>query len=160
MKFLVSKNIHENPNFVLLIGFYSLLLLCYFAGDLVYLSHFFGTSPSSVLVTLKGNEDEFIEPLSLLSFLEHFHISMFISILAIFTTMAIILRLSIRNTHKSLILILSMGSVLLSALSLLISYFFIEGFVYLFIFTTLIWHLSGLYAVTLTLYELGRKRKW
>lgn len=160
MKFLVSKNIHENPNFTLLLAFYSLLLLFYFIGDLFYLSHFFGTSPSAVLSTLQGNEDEFIEPLSLLSFLEHFHISIFISILAIFTTMAIILRLTLSNAHKSFIIILSMGSVFFSALSLIISYFFIESFVYLFILTTLIWHLSGIYSVSLTLYELGRKKKW
>ncbi len=160
MKFLVSRNIHENPNFTLLLAFYSLLLLFYFIGDLIYLSHFFGTSPSAVLFTLKGNEDEFIEPLSLLSFLEHFHVSLFISILAVFTTMAIVLRLILSHAHKSLILILSMGSVLISAISLVISYFFIDGFVYLFILTTLIWHLSGIYAVMLTLYELVRKKKW
>ena len=159
MKFLVSKNIHENPNFTLLLAFYSLLLLFYFTGDLVYLSHFFGTTSSAVLSTLKGNEDEFIEPLSLLSFLEHFHISIFISILAVFTTMSIILRLSLSQGHKGLIIILSMGSLLLSAFSLILSYFFIDSFLYLFMFTSVLWHLCGIYSLTLILYELGIKRR-
>jgi hypothetical protein len=77
MKFLVSKNLHTNPNFTLLLGAYAVLLLCYFIGDLFYLGHFFGISTQAVLVTLQGNEEEFLEPLGLMSLLEHIHIALF-----------------------------------------------------------------------------------
>ena len=57
MKFLVSKDIHSNPNFSLLLASYSVMMLIYFVGDLVYLGHFFGYTPERVIMTLKGNAD-------------------------------------------------------------------------------------------------------
>ncbi len=154
MKFLVSKDIHSNPNFTLLIGFYGLMMFFYFIGDLLYLSHFFGSSPSEVLFTLKGNPDEFIEPLSLLSLLEHIHIALFLSILALFTTMAIVLRIKLRHTHKKGVILIAMLSLLISFLSLVGTYFFHDAFVYGFVFMTLLWHLTGLYALSIILIQL------
>lgn len=159
MKFLVSKDIHSNPNFTLLLGFYSLMLFLYFLGDLIYLANFFGYTPEAVTSTLRGNTDEFIEPLSLLSFLEHLHISLFLSILAIFTTMAIVLRLKLSQTHKGLIIALCMASLLISSLALLGSYFISDWLVYIYMATTLLWHVGSLYALFLILFELGFKRR-
>ncbi len=154
MKFLVSKSLRANPNFVLLLGFYSFLLLFYFTGDLFYFTYFFGESPDAVISTLKGNEEEFLEPLSLLSLLEHFHISLFLAIMALFTSMAIVLRLNLKRTHKKIIIILSMSSLLLGSLALLATYFLAQFFVYIFFYGTIIWHLVGVYALLLTLIEL------
>ncbi len=154
MKFLVSKSLRANPNFVLLLGFYSFLLLFYFTGDLFYFAHFFGESPHAVLLTLKGNEEEFLEPLSLLSLLEHFHISLFLGIMALFTSMAIVLRLNLRRRHKKIIILLSMTSLLVESLALLATYFISQVFVYIFFYGTIIWHLVGVYALLLTLIEL------
>ena len=158
MKFLVSKTIHSNPNFKLLLGFYSFLLLFYFIGDLFFLQHFFGDSPTSILSTLKGNEEEFIEPLSLLSLLEHIHISLFLGIMALFTTMAIVLRLDLRKGHKGTIIVLSMLSLLVASLSLIATYFVNNTFVYLFFGGTLLWHSMGVYALLLILKELLSKK--
>ncbi|MFC2073946.1 hypothetical protein ACFLR3_01710 [Campylobacterota bacterium] len=158
MKFLISKDIHSNPNFTLLLGFYSLMMLLYFSGDLFYLSHFFGSNTQEVLSTLKGNPDEFIEPLSLLSLLEHIHISLFLSILALFTTMAIVLRIALTHMHKKLIILISMLSLLISFISLAGTYFLHDVFVYGFIVTTLLWHLSGLYTLAIILVHLWFKR--
>lgn len=158
MKFLVSKDIHSNPNFILLLGFYSLMMFLYFIGDLLYLSHFFGSSTQEVLSTLKGNPDEFIEPLSLLSLLEHLHISLFLSILALFTTMAIVLRIRLGHTHKKLIILISMISLLISFLSLIGTYFLHDIFVYGFMTATLLWHLAGLYALGIILVQVWFKR--
>ena len=158
MKFLVSKNVHTNPNFKLLLGFYSFLLLFYFIGDLFYLQHFFGDSPASILSTLKGNEEEFLEPLSLLSLLEHIHISLFLGIMALFTTLAIILRLELSRGHKGFIIVTSMLSLLIASLALVTTYFFSNTFVYLFFGGTILWHAMGLYALLLILKELLRKR--
>jgi hypothetical protein len=158
MKFLVSKNIHTNPNFKLLIAFYSFLLLFYFIGDLFYLAHFFGADPHAILTTLKGNADEFIEPLSLLSLLEHIHISLFLGIMALFTTMAILLRLDLTKLHTKLIISFSMGAFLFASLSLLAGYFFNDNFVALFFYATILWHLVGIYTLFLIFIELGLKR--
>lgn len=158
MKFLVSKNIHSNPNFTLLLGFYSLMMLLYFLGDLFYLSHFFGNTAQEVLSTLNGDPDEFLEPLSLLSLLEHIHISLFLSILALFTTMAIVLRIKLTDTHKKIIILIAMLSLLISFLSLAGTYFLHDAFVYGFVFATLLWHLAGLYALGIILVQLWFKR--
>lgn len=158
MKFLVSKNIHSNPNFILLLGFYSLMMFLYFIGDLFYLQYFFGSSATEILSTLKGNPDEFIEPLNLLSLLEHIHISLFLSILALFTTMAIILRIKLTDVHKKGIILISMLSLLVSFLSLLGTYFLDDVFVYGFLATTLLWHLAGLYSLSVILLQLWLKR--
>ncbi len=158
MKFLVSKDIHSNPNFALLLGFYSLMMFLYFIGDLFYLSHFFGSSTQEVLATLKGDADEFIEPLSLLSLLEHIHISLFLSILALFTTMAIVLRIKLTHMHKKLIILIAMLSLLISFISLAATYFLHNTFVNAFVVTTLLWHLSGLYALSIILTQLWFKR--
>lgn len=154
MKFLVSKNIHSNPNFSVLLGFYSLMMFFYFLGDIFYLLNFFGYTPNEVLSTLKGNPDEFIEPLSLLSLLEHLHVSLFLAILALFTTMAIILRIRLTHTHKKAIIALSMISVLLSFISLLGTYFLHDALVYGFILFNSVWHLIGLYALSIILYQV------
>ena len=158
MKFLVSKDIHSNPNFTLLLGFYGLMMFLYFAGDLFYLAHFFGSTAQEVLSTLKGDPDEFIEPLSLLSLLEHIHISLFLSILALFTTMAIVLRIRLTHTHKKLIILIGMLSLLTSFLALTGTYFLYDLFVYGFVTATLLWHLTGLYALGIILAQLWFKR--
>lgn len=158
MKFLVSKNIHSNSNFTLLLGFYSLMMFLYFIGDLFYLQYFFGSSTTGILSTLKGNPDEFIEPLGLLSLLEHIHISLFLSILALFTTMAIVLRIKLTDVHKKGIILISMLSLLISFLSLLGIYFLYDSFVYGFMTATLLWHLTGLYALGIILLQLWLKR--
>jgi len=157
MKFLVSKNIHSNPNFTLLLGFYSLMMFLYFTGDLFYLSHFFGSTVQEVLSTLKGDPDEFIEPLSLLSLLEHIHISLFLSILALFTTMAIVLRIRLTDAHKKGIILIGMLSLLVSFLALTGTYFIDDMFVYGFMTATLLWHLAGLYALGIILVQLWFK---
>lgn len=158
MKFLVSKDLHSNKNFTLLISFYSFMMLVYFISDLLYLSHFFGSSTQAVLYTLKGNAEEFIEPLSLVSLLEHLHISLFLGLLALFTTMAIALRLNLSNRHKEGIILLSMGGLLISIISLLATYFLWDAMVYLLIASTLLWHLSGAYALILAFFQIGMKK--
>lgn len=157
MKFLVSKDLHANSNFTLLLGFYALMMLLYFIGDLLYMLNFFGTSTLEVLSTLKGNPDEFKEPLSLLTLLEHIHISLFLAILALFTTMAIILRINLSFTHKKIIIFLSMLSLLLSFSSLIGCYFFADIFVYGFIFFSLLWHFMGVYALSIILKQIWFK---
>ncbi len=158
MKFLISKDLHANPNFTLLLGFFAFMLVLYFIGDLFYLAHFFGYTPQAVLETLRGDSDAFVEPLSLASLLEHLHVSLFLAILAIFTTMAIVLRLSLQFRHKQLLIFVTMGSLFLSALSLLGGYFFLDALVYVYFFFTLLWHLGGLYALTAILFELLVKK--
>ena len=157
MKFLVSKDLHSNSNFTLLLGFYALMMLLYFIGDLFYMLNFFGASMEEVLSTLKGNPDEFIEPLSLLSLLEHLHISLFLAILALFTTMAIILRVNLAFTHKKIIILLSMASLIMSFLSLIGSYFLADIFVYGFVFFSLLWHFIGVYALSIILKQVWFK---
>ena len=158
MKFLVSKDIHSNPNFTLLLSFYAVMMLLYFIADLFYLAHFFGSSAQEILSTLNGNPDEFIEPLNLSSLLEHIHISLFLSILALFTTMAIVLRIKLGYTHKKTIILIAMFSLLLSFLSLMGTYFWHDLFVYGFMFATLLWHLSGVYALAIILIQIWMKR--
>jgi len=158
MKFLVSKNLHTNPNFTLLLSFYALMMLLYFIGDIFYLINFFGPTPCEVISTIKGKAEDFIEPLSLLSLLEHLHISLFLAILALFTTMAILLRLSLSFTHKKWIILLAMGSALLSFMALLGLYFSSKWMVYPFILFSLMWHLVGIYALSIALYQLGFKK--
>ena len=100
MKFLLSKNIYANTNFVLLISLYTLFMLFYFAADLIYLGYNFGFTLAEVNHTLIGNEDEFIEPMSFSSILEFVHIALFLGTISIFTSMAIILRLDISAFFK------------------------------------------------------------
>lgn len=158
MKFLVSKNIHSNPNFRMLLGFYTLMLLLYVIGDLFSFFHFFGSSIQEVRSTLKGNSDEFIEPLSLLSLLEHLHISLFLAIFALFSTMAILLRMKLGHLHKGLIIFISMTSVLFSFLALLGTYFIADFFVYGFVSLSLLWHLVAAYALIVILIQVGFKK--
>lgn len=158
MKFLISKDLHTNPNFTLLLGFFAVMLLLYFVGDLFYLANFFGHTPQAVLQTLKGDPDAFAEPLSLTSLLEHLHVSLFLAILAIFTTMAIVLRLSLQFRHKQLLILVSMSSLFFASLSLLAGYFFFDALIYAYFFFTLLWHLGASYALALILFELWVKK--
>lgn len=158
MKFLVSKDLHDNPNYTLLLGFFSVMLLLYFAGDLLYLANFFGHTPQAIVQTLKGDPDAFVEPLSLVSLLEHLHISLFLAILAMFTTMAIVLRLNLHFRHKQLLILVSMSALFLASLSLLGTYLLCDALVYAYLFFTLLWHLGGSYALTAILFELWVKK--
>jgi len=157
MKFLLSKDLHANANYILLLSFYTIMMLLYFIGDIFYMGNFFGTSFEEVLSTLKGNPDEFLEPLSLLSLLEHFHISLFLAILALFTTMAILLRINLMFVHKKIIIILSMGTLLLSFLCLFGTYFVHDIFVYGFVTLSLAWHITGIYSLILILKQVWFK---
>jgi len=130
------------------------MMLCYIVGDLFYMVNFFGSDITEVLSTLKGNPDEFIEPLSLLSLLENFHVSLFLAILVIFTTMAIILRLNLSSLHKKFIIISAMVSLLLSFMSLIGTYFFNDIFVYAFVVFSISWHITSFYALVLILKQV------
>lgn len=158
MKFLVTKHIHTNKTFVLLLTFYALLMLLYFVGDLFYLGHFFGSTPEAIRLSILGNPEEFTEPMSLVTLLEQIHIGLFLAILALFSTMAILLRLQLSNAHKSLLVFVGMGALLLSALSLLATAFVACYFSYLLYGATLLWHGVGIYVLVLVLVQLSMKK--
>ena len=126
-----------------------IFMLIYFVAE-VFVDYFgFGIMFEQVLVTLIGDEENFIEPISQPTFLEYIHTKIFFMMMILLTLSAVFIRLATKYR------LLWLNTLMLSALFMLISlglcYFFGTIFIYPYILLYFTWHLSAIY---MTLYSI------
>jgi hypothetical protein len=119
--------------------------------------HFsFGVLPSMVHQTLYGNEGEYLDPISLASFLEFWHMEIFFIMMILLTLSAVYGRLC-ENTYTDLIVMnITFMSSIISLIALGLAFYVEELFVSLYSFGFLIWHLFAIYMVLNSLWKLHR----
>jgi hypothetical protein len=121
-----------------------------------FVKHFgFGITPDAITLTLLGDEQQYLDPLDKNVFLEFWHSEIFFVMFISF----IITTIYIRTSSASKIAIISVNIMLVSAIisliSLPLSFFYSELFVYPYVFSFYLWHLLGIVASILSLKVLN-----
>ena len=156
MKFTLIKNIKKDKAMrLILTGFLSFILL-YLISDIMVKYFGFGITVDAIKVTLFGNEDEFIDPITKASFLEFWHTEIFFMMMILLTLSAIYIRLS--NRSRVFMTNMLMVSALTSLMTLAMAYFVTDTFIYIYVITFFIWHLSAVYMILYSFWKLYGKR--
>ena len=136
-----------------LLGF----ILLYLISDVFVKNFTIGLLPIDVSQTLFGNEEEFLEPFTMGSFLELLHIEIFFMMMLLLTLSAVYIRLRRKQTRSSISLHLLMGGAILSIVSLFLSYFVSEIFIYVYVVSFFLWRICAAYMVLSSLWRLYRE---
>ncbi|WP_373035810.1 hypothetical protein [Sulfurimonas sp.] len=155
MKFTLINNIKkDNAMRLILTGFLSFILL-YIISDILVKYFSFGISVDAVTITLFGNADEFIDPITKSSFLEFWHTEIFFMMMLLLTLSAVFIRLA--NRSRTLMTNTLMISAITSLVAVALAYFMSAIFVYIYVITFFIWHLSAIYMILYSFWKLYAK---
>ena len=128
--------------------------LLYLVADILVKANSFGLFSSAIKLTLFGDEEEFIEPLSQASFLEFIHTEIFFIMMILLTLSAIYARVSRKKSFSLWIINAVLLSSLVSLIALTISYYFDPLLMNLYVITFFLWHILAFYMATYSLWSL------
>ncbi|EHP31085.1 hypothetical protein SMGD1_2563 [Sulfurimonas gotlandica GD1] len=155
MKFTLINNIKkDNAMRLILTGFLSFILL-YIISDVLVKSFGFGISVETINITLFGSEENFIDPITKASFLEFWHVEIFFMMMVLLTLSAVFIRLA--NRSRTFMTNTLMISAITSLTAIALAYFVSAIFIYLYIITFFIWHLSAVYMILYSFWKLYAK---
>ncbi|QSZ41878.1 hypothetical protein GJV85_07075 [Sulfurimonas aquatica] len=153
MRFTLIKDLREDNTMKPVLGGLLFFILLYLIFDIFVKESSMGLTFTTLMNTLVGNEEEFIDPMSKSSFLEYIHMEVFFSMMILLTLSSAFIRLSSKGRHTLLVLNIVMICALFSLLALVLSYFISSDFIYPYIVSFLSWHILGVY---MSLYSLFR----
>ena len=154
MRFTLIKNLQEDKSMRPILTGLLIFTLFYLISD-IFVKHLnFGIFPDAVSLSLFGDEEQYIDPLSTASFLEFWHIEIFLMMMILLTLSAVFIRLSKKNKSKVIILNVLMLSALFSLISLLLAFFISKTFVFLYSFLYIVWHVTAIYMILYSLWKL------
>jgi len=144
MKFLVTKDLaHSTLLGNLMLGV-CVALFFYLGLDVVLHGYVLGTNITEIGTTLYGNVEEFVEPILIDSLLLQVHIDLFMSLFGIMIITSIYIRLfSAKKSTKKLVHALFILG-LFAPIALITAYFASVVFVYVWLFSFVLWHLLGM----------------
>lgn len=141
MKFLVTKDLAYSKLLSYLMSSVVIVILMYVILDVVMHSYIIGSDIPSIKSTLFGNIENFEEPILIDSLLLQVHIDLFMTLFALLILSAIYIRLY-SNTPSVKVMVHSLFLLgIASPIFLLITYFWVEIFVYLWLVSFLLWHI-------------------
>ena len=129
--------------------------LIYLVIDIFVKYNSFGLFSSTIKLTLFGDEEQFIEPLSRASFLEFIHTEIFFIMMILLTLSAIYARLTSKKSSTLWLINATLLSSLVSLTTLGLSYFFSSSLINLYVLTYFLWHFLALYMSGFSLWSLN-----
>ena len=130
-----------------------LFTLLHILSDILVKYVNFGIFPDAINVTLFGDEEQYIDPLSTSAFLEFWHMEIFFIMMILLTLSAVFVRVSKDDTSKTILLSALMISALFSLISLVLAFFVAKIFVLIYSILFFVWHTIAVYMI---LYSLGK----
>ncbi len=130
-----------------------LFTLLYILSDILVKYVNFGVFPDAINVTLFGDEEQYIDPLSTSAFLEFWHVEIFFIMMILLTLSAVFVRVSKDDTSKTILLSALMICALFSLISLVLAFFVAKIFVLMYSILFFFWHAIAVYMI---LYSLGK----
>ena len=154
MKFLISKDIEHSRLLTNLMVGVSIALLFYLVLDILLHVYLLGADITSIVNTLYGNVEEFVEPILIDTLLLQVHIDLFMSLF----TIMIISTMYIRFYHMQKYTKWLVHSVFIlgfiSPVFLVIAYYTSVGFVYVWLFSFLLGHFLAMLLALLVIKRL------
>lgn len=156
MKFTLIKDLKEDTTMKPILTGLLLFILLYLLSDVVVKHLNFGIFADDLHLTLFGDEEQYIDPLSTASFLEFWHIEIFFIMMLLLTLSAVYIRLAKDSSSKLITLNIVMLSAITSLVSIIFAYFFSKSFVNVYMISFLLWHITAIYMVFYSLWKLYR----
>ena len=156
MKFTLLKDLKQDVLMKPILSGLLIFTLLYIVSDIFVKQATIGIILSDISNNLFGNEDEFLDPMLLSSFLEFWHIEIFFIMMVLFTLSAIFIRLSTMNTTNMLILNITLLSALASLICFALSYFVSKEFLFIYIAGFYTWHILSFYMAITSLWKLHK----
>lgn len=147
MKFLLLKDLKQDALMRPLIIGFLLFTLLYLVADFFVKQSSFGLMPNAIHATLFGNEELYIEPLSRASFLEFWHVEIFMTMMLIFTLSALYVRLVGAKKSSIILVNLLFISSFTALVALGVTHFFTPLALLLYVSGFFAWHGIALYMV-------------
>ncbi|ACO04001.1 MAG TPA: hypothetical protein DEP48_00410 [Persephonella sp.] len=126
MRYVVQ---HKKSNYIrFLVIFFSLSVYLYLVSVLVLRYELDYLFPDQILLQIRGNPDEFLEPVSFHSLLEEIHIYLFINLMIFLTLSSINLRTSLPDYLKYTSGSVALFFILLESFSKILVYYGLDTF--------------------------------
>lgn len=128
--------------------------ILYLLSDMLVKYYGYGIFPADISLTLFGNEDEYIDPITKSSFLETWHMEIFFIMMILLSLSAVFIRLCDSNNKNIIILNSVLFSSIISILSLSASFFISSYFINIYVLSFFIWHIGALYMALYSIWNL------
>ena len=154
MRFTLLKDLKKDKSMRPILSGLLIFTFFYLLSDIVVKYFNFGIFPQEISLTLFGDEEQFLDPLTSSGFLEFWHVEIFFIMMILLTLSAVFVRLTKHNTFKVIVLNIVMLSALFSLIALLVAFFISPVFVFAYSFLFLSWHIVALYMIVYSLWKL------
>ena len=154
LRFTLIKDLKKDKGMKPVLTGLVLFIILYILADFAVKHSSIGLFSDSLILTLLGNADEFLDPISKSSFLELIHAEIFFLMMILLTLSAVFIRLNSSKRFSLLILNLTMMGAIISLLSLGLSYFVSISFIHIYVVSFFIWHFGALYMSILSFWRL------
>jgi hypothetical protein len=154
VRFTLIKDLKQDNAMKPILSGLLLFIIIYIISDVMVKQSSFGIFAHEVQLTLFGNADEFLEPISKSSFLEFIHMEIFFLMMILLTLSAVFARLSNKQPYSILIINIAMISALTSLITLGLTYFVNDSFINIYVGSFFTWHIVTSYMALYSLWKL------
>ena len=154
MRFTLIKDLKQDSMMKPILSGLLIFTLLYLISDIFVKSYSFGIFENAIQVTMFGDEEEFLDPLSTSAFLEFWHMEIFFIMMILLTLSAVFIRLSGAKDFNIIIVNALMISALISLVALVLSFFINTAFVKLYVLSFFVWHICAVYMSMYSLVKL------
>jgi magnesium-transporting ATPase (P-type) len=155
LRFTLIKDLKKDKSMSVILNGFLLFSISYLISDIFVKYNSFGVFEGNIRVTLFGNADEFIDPISKSSFLEFIHMEIFFIMMILLTLSAVYIRLSKGKFYSVLVVNASMISSILSLITLALSYFASDKFIQVYVASFFLWHFLAIYMTSHSLWSMN-----
>ena len=154
MRFTLVKDLRSDVLMRPLLSGLLLFIILFLTGDILLKREFIGLDMTAVSTTLYGNEEEFIEPLSPFTLLEHLHADIFFIMMTLLTLGAVYARVCPRKRLATVFIHLVMLAALGAVVFLALAYFKGAAFILPWLASFWLWHALALFMAAAALMRL------
>lgn len=156
MKFTLNNDLKTNRLMRTMISGLLLFILMFLVFDIIYKAGQYGSSYAAVHALLYGNEEEFIDPITMTGLLEGVHADTFFAMMTLLCVCTVFSRVSDAHLRKIVLVNVTMLSALLAVLSPLLAFYFSELFIWVWFASLLLWHLCAALMSVESLWKVQR----
>jgi hypothetical protein len=152
MRFTLIKNLAQDTLMKSILNGLLLFIGLYFISDIILKYSSFGLFTDTINITLFGDEEQFIDPLTSSLLLEYWHVEIFFTMMILLTLSTIFIR---TNKDSSIYVHSVMIMALISLVSLPLAYFINKSFVNIYSVSNILWHLIAFVMILKALWKLN-----
>jgi len=144
VRFTLVKNLKKDKTMGNILKGLLFGILLYLISDFIVKYFTIGLTLEALSLSLFGNEEEFVDAMSQSVLLEFWHTEIFFIMMILLTLSSIYIRVVSQTKNYKTTLNIVMISALLSLITLPLSFYLSNNFLYIYILTYYIWHIVAI----------------